>query len=228
MRTEALFGADSMKKLKNTKVVVFGVGGVGGYVVEALTRSGVGRIDVVDPDCIAKSNLNRQIIALESTVGKSKTLVIKERMLQINPMVEVNCFDVFYTPDNADAIDLSIYDYIVDAIDYVPGKVELVVRANKLNIPIISSMGFGNKLNPAKVEVADLSKTSVCPLARTMRRLLREKGISHLKTVYSKEIPTKPVCPLDNSGKPTVASVAFVPSVAGLIIASEVVKDIAL
>lgn len=227
LRTEALFSAESMEKLKNSKVIVFGVGGVGGYTAEALVRSGVGRIDVVDPDKVAKSNLNRQIIALESTVGKSKTAVIKERMLQINPMVEINCFEVFYTPENADTIDLSVYDYIIDAIDYVPGKVELSVRANKLNIPIISSMGFGNKLNPTEVEVADLSKTSVCPLARTMRRLLKEKGITHIKTVYSKEIPTKPACTLDSSGKPTVASVAFVPSVAGLVIASEVIKDIA-
>ena len=227
LRTEALFGAESMENLRNAKVIVFGVGGVGGYTAEALVRSGIGRIDVVDPDKVAKSNLNRQIIALESTVGKSKVSVIKERMLQINPLVEVNCFDLFYTPENADSIDLSVYDYIVDAIDFVPGKVELSVRANKLNIPIISSMGFGNKLNPTQVEVADLSKTSVCPLARTMRRLLREKGITHLKTVYSKEIPTKPACPLDSSGKATVASVAFVPSVAGLVIASEVIKDIA-
>ena len=227
LRTEALFGADSMEKLKNSRVIVFGVGGVGGYVVEALVRSGVGRIDVVDPDKVAKSNLNRQIIALDSTVGRSKTAVIKERMLSINPAVEVNCFDVFYTPENADDIELSCYDYIVDAIDFVPGKVELAVRAKELSIPIISSMGFGNKLCPTQVEVADLSKTSVCPLARTMRRLLKEKGITHLKTVYSKEIPTKPAGPLDLSGKPTVASVAFVPSVAGLVIASEVVKDLA-
>lgn len=226
LRTEALLGAESMEKLKNSAVIVFGVGGVGGYVVEALARSGVCRIDVVDPDKVAKSNLNRQIIALESTVGKSKASVIRERISAINPVVQVNSFEIFYTPENADEVDLSVYDYIVDAIDYVPGKVELAVRANNLNIPIISSMGFGNKLNPTEIEVADLSKTSVCPLARTMRRLLREKGISHLKTVYSKEIPQKPVGPLDSSGKPTVASIAFVPSVAGLVIASEVIKDI--
>ncbi len=227
IRTQALFGADAMEKLNNSKVIVFGVGGVGGYAVEALARSGVGRIDVVDPDRVAKSNLNRQIIALESTVGKSKVQVIKERILQINPGAQVNCFELFYLPENADSIDLSVYDYIVDAIDTVPAKVELCVRAKTLGVPIISSMGFGNKLDPTQVEVADLSKTSVCPLARTMRRLLREKGITHLKTVYSREIPTIPACPMDPQGKPTVASVAFVPSVAGLVIASEVIKDLA-
>ena len=227
LRTEALFGAERMNKLRNSKVIVFGVGGVGGYTVEALARSGVGRIDVVDPDKVAKSNLNRQIIALESTVGRSKTQVIKERIEQIDPSIEVNTFEVFYEPQNADVIDLSVYDYIVDAIDFVPAKVELVVRANNLSVPIISSMGFGNKLNPTEVEVADLSKTSVCPLARTMRRLLREKGITHLKTVYTKELPKTPTGELDKAGKPTVASVAFVPSVAGLVIASEVIKDLA-
>ncbi len=227
LRTEALFGKDSMEKLKNSKVIVFGVGGVGGYTVEALARSGVGFIDVVDPDLVAKSNLNRQIIALDSTVGRKKTEVIKERILSINPEAQVNCFDIFYMPENSHLIDLSVYDYIVDAIDTVPAKVDIICRAQTYNIPVISSMGFGNKLNPTMVEVADLSKTSVCPLARTMRRLLKEKGITHLKTVYSKEIPIKPLGELDSSGKPTVASVAFVPSVAGLVIASEVIKDLA-
>lgn len=228
LRTEALLGTASMEKLKNSKIIVFGVGGVGGYTVEALARSGVGNIDVVDPDTVAKSNLNRQIIALESTVGRKKTEVIKERILSINPNVQVNCFDIFYMPDNADEIDLSHYDYIVDAIDTVPAKVDIICRAKTLGIPVISSMGFGNKLNPTMVEVSDLSKTSVCPLARTMRRLLKEKGITHLKTVYTKELPQKPQGELDSSGKPTVASIAFVPSVAGLVIASEVIKDLAL
>ncbi len=227
LRTEALFGKASMEKLKNSKVIVFGVGGVGGYTVEALARSGVGAIDVVDPDLVAKSNLNRQIIALECTVGRKKTEVIKERILSINPQVQVNCFDIFYLPENSHLIDLSVYDYIVDAIDTVPAKVDIVCRAKALDIPVISSMGFGNKLDPTMVEVADLSKTSVCPLARTIRRLLREKGITHLKTVYSKETPKTPQGELDSSGKPTVASVAFVPSVAGLVIASEVIKDLA-
>lgn len=226
LRTEALFGAEKMQILRQARVIVFGVGGVGGYTVEALARSGVGRIDIVDPDKIAKSNLNRQIIALESTVGKSKVQVMKERINQIDSTTQVTCFELFYTPDNADAIDLSQYDYIVDAIDFIPAKVELAVRGSSLSVPVISSMGFGNKLDPTQVEVADLSKTSVCPLARTMRRLLKEKGITHLKTVYTKEIPKKPQGSMDTAGKPTVASVAFVPSVAGLVIASEVIKDL--
>ena len=227
LRTEALLGDVSMEKLKKSRVIVFGVGGVGGYTVEALARSGVGAIDVVDPDLVAKSNLNRQIIALENTVGRKKTEVIKERILSINPEVKVTCIDIFYLPENSHLIDLSVYDYIVDAIDTVPAKIDIICRAKELEIPVISSMGFGNKLNPTMVEVADLSKTSVCPLARTIRRLLREKGITHVKTVYSKEIPKTPAGKLDSSGKPTVASVAFVPSVAGLVIASEVIKDLA-
>ncbi len=227
LRTEALLGKASMESLKKSKVIVFGVGGVGGYTVEALARSGIGAIDVVDPDLVSKSNLNRQIIALENTVGRKKTEVIKERIHSINPEVKVNTFDIFYMPENSHLIDLSVYDYIVDAIDTVPAKVDIICRAKSLNIPVISSMGFGNKLNPTMIEVTDLSKTSVCPLARTIRRLLREKGITHLKTVYSKEIPNKPQGELDSSGKLTVASVAFVPSVAGLVIASEVIKDLA-
>ncbi|MBQ4105576.1 MAG: tRNA threonylcarbamoyladenosine dehydratase [Clostridia bacterium] len=226
LRTEALLGESAMKKLKSSRVIVFGVGGVGGYVVEALARSGVGNIDLVDPDTVAESNINRQIIALESTVGRAKTDVMRERIREINPDASVQTFNIFYTPENADSIDLSCYDYIVDAIDTVPAKIELITRARALSIPIITSMGFGNKLDPTMVEVADISKTSVCPLARAMRRLLRDKGILHVKAVYSKETPTTPACPLDSSGKPTVASVAFVPSVAGLVIASEVIKDL--
>lgn len=227
LRTKALLGESAMNKLKNSKVIVFGVGGVGGYVVEALARSGVGAIDVVDPDKVAKSNLNRQIIALESTVGKQKTEVICDRIHQIDPSITAQRFDVFYTPENSHEIDLSGYDYIVDAIDTVAAKVDIICRAKAHNIPVISSMGFGNKLDPTAVEISDISKTSVCPLARTMRRLLREKGITHVKTVYSKESPITPACPLDSAGKPTVASIAFVPSVAGLVIASEVIKDLA-
>ena len=226
IRTEALLGKDAMEKLINSRIIVFGVGGVGGYTVEALARTGVGAIDVVDPDVVAKSNLNRQIIALESTIGRRKTEVIKERILSINPEIKVNCFDIFYTPENSHLIDLSPYDYIVDAIDTVSAKVDIICRAKALDIPVISSMGFGNKLNPTMIEVADLSKTSVCPLARTMRRLLKEKGITHIKTVYTKEIPQKPQDELDSAGKPSVSSNAFVPSVAGLIIASEVIKDL--
>ena len=226
IRTEALLGKDAMEKLRDSRIIVFGVGGVGGYTVEALARTGVGAIDVVDPDVVAKSNLNRQIIALESTIGRRKTEVIKERILSINPEIKVNCFDIFYTPENSHLIDLSPYDYIVDAIDTVSAKVDIIYRAKALDIPVISSMGFGNKLNPTMIEVADLSKTSVCPLARTMRRLLKEKGITHIKTVYTKEIPQKPQGELDSAGKSSVSSNAFVPSVAGLIIASEVIKDL--
>lgn len=227
LRTQALLGEDAMKRLCNSRVIVFGVGGVGGYTVEALARSGVGTIDIVDPDSVAKSNINRQIIALDSTVGRKKAEVITERIHAINPAVSVRAFDIFYLPENADTIDLSCYDYIVDAIDTVAAKVEIISRAKALGVPVITSMGFGNKLDPTAVEVADISKTSVCPLARTMRRLLRDKGITHVKAVYSKEPPKTPACPLDSSGKPTVASIAFVPSVAGLVIAAEVIKDLA-
>ncbi len=226
IRTKALIGDNAFEKLRRSRVIVFGVGGVGGYVVEALARSGVGSIDVVDPDTVAKSNLNRQIIALESTVGKQKTQVIKDRVKDIDPEIKVNCFDIFYTPEVGDKIDLTGYDYIIDAIDTVAAKVDIICRAKSQDIPVISSMGFGNKLNPTEIEVADLSKTSVCPLARTIRRLLKEKGITHLKTVYTKESPIVPVSALDSSGKPSVASISFVPSTAGLIIASEVVKDL--
>ncbi len=226
IRTQALIGDEALQKLRHSKVIVFGVGGVGGYVVEALARCGVGTIDVVDPDSVAKSNLNRQIIALESTIGKQKTQVIKERIKDIDPEINVNCFDIFYTPENTDEIDLIGYDYIVDAIDTVQSKVDIICRAKKQGTPVISSMGFGNKLNPTEIEVADISKTSVCPLARTMRRLLREKGINHLKTVYTKEVPKTPATIDDLSGKPSVASISFVPSTAGLIIASEVIKDL--
>lgn len=226
LRTEALLGRDALLKLRDSRVLVFGVGGVGGYVVEALARSGVGAIDLVDADVVSKSNINRQIIALESTVGRRKTDVTAERIKAIDPSISVKCFDMFYLPDNADEIDFSGYDYIVDAIDTTSAKLEIIIRAKKLSIPVITSMGFGNKLDPTKVEIADISKTSVCPLARNMRRLLKDRGITHVKAVYSTEQPTKPACPLDAAGKPTVASVAFVPSVAGLVIASEVIKTL--
>lgn len=227
IRTEAILGSDAMKKLREAKVIVFGIGGVGGHTAEALVRSGVGEIHIVDPDDVSVTNINRQLIANENTVGMKKTDVMKKHLESINPEVRIKCFDIFYTPENADSIDLSVYDYIVDAIDTVPSKVNIAERAHTLGVPLISSMGFGNKLNPTMIEVADLSKTEVCPLARTMRRLLRLKGITHLKTVYSKEIPTVPDTPIEDGGKRTVGSVAFVPSVAGLVIASEVVKDIA-
>lgn len=226
LRTEALLGSDKMNKLKRCRVIVFGVGGVGGYAVEALARSGVGDITLVDPDTVSLTNINRQIIALNDTVGRKKVEVMRERILKINPDASVKTLDMFYSSDNADEIDLKQYDYIVDAIDSVPSKIEMITRANELKVPIISSMGFGNKLDPLKVELEDISKTSVCPLARVMRRKLKDHGIYHLKTVYSRELPTAPDTPVEDNGKRLVASIAFIPSVAGLVIASEVVKEL--
>ena len=244
-RTELLVGKDGMEKLSNSHVAVFGIGGVGGYVVEALVRSGVSKFDIIDDDMVCLTNINLQIIATRDTVGKYKVDVMKERILSINPNAEVNTFKCFYMPENADDFDLSKYDYIVDAIDTVTAKLELIVRAKQLNVPIISSMGAGNKLNPAEFEVADIYSTSVCPLARVMRYELRKRGIKSLKVVYSKEKPIRPIedmsiscrthciCPKGTAHKCTErrdipGSVAFVPSVVGLIIASEIFKDIAL
>ncbi len=223
-RTRALLGDEAMEKLNNSRVAVFGVGGVGGYVVEALARSGVGGIDVFDKDTVSVSNINRQIIATQDTVGMAKVDVVKARVMAINPQCKVNTHQVFYLPENADDYDFSEYDYIVDAIDTVTAKLEIIVRADKCGIPVISSMGTGNKLDPTRLEVADISKTEVCPLARVMRRELRAGGIKHLKVVYSKEEPIK--SGIEENGKPVPGSVAFVPSVAGLIIAGEVVKDL--
>lgn len=223
-RTRALLGDEAMAKLNSSRVAVFGVGGVGGYVVEALTRSGVGVIDVFDKDIVAVSNINRQIIATNDTVGMSKVEAIKTRVKAINPKCVVHAHEVFYLPENADNYDFSEYDYIVDAIDTVTAKLEIIVRANECGIPVISSMGTGNKLDPTRLEVADISKTEVCPLARVMRRELRNRGINHLKVVYSKEEPIK--SEITENGKSVPGSVAFVPSVAGLIIAGEVVKDL--
>lgn len=244
-RTELLVGKEGMDRLFKSHVAIFGVGGVGGYVVEALVRSGVYKFDLIDDDMVCLTNLNRQIIATRQTVGKHKVDVMKERILSINPDAEVNTFKCFYMPENADEFDLSKYDYIVDAIDTVTAKLELITRAKKLNVPIISSMGAGNKLNPAEFEVADIYSTSVCPLARVMRHELRKRGVDSLKVVYSKEKPIRPIedmsiscrthciCPKGAVHKCTErrdipGSVAFVPSVVGLIIASEIFKDIAL
>ena len=227
-RTEMLIGKDSFEKLRNSRVAVFGVGGVGGYVVEALARSGIGNLDLIDRDTVSISNINRQIIALSSTVGKYKTEVEKARAEDINPDTRVNTYNIFYTPETAETFDFSQYDYIVDAIDTVSGKIQLVVQADKSNTPIISSMGAGNKLNPTLFEVSDIYKTSVCPLARVMRKELKERGIKKLKVVYSKETPIEPkVKEYDETTKKiTPASIAFVPSVVGLIIAGEVIKDL--
>ena len=212
-RTEQILG--SLEKLNNAHVAVFGVGGVGGYVVEALVRSGVGEITVVDKDVVSLSNINRQIIALHSTVGMPKVEAIKARALDINPSVKVNTYETFFLPENASVFDFSKYDYVVDCVDTVAAKIEIVVRAKEAGVPVISAMGAGNKLDPTRFEVADIYSTSVCPLCRVMRKELKCRGIDSLKVVYSKEEPLK------TEG---VGSVAFVPSVMGLIIAGEVIK----
>ena len=222
-RLEMMIGLENFNKLKTKKVIVFGIGGVGGYVVEALTRSAIGRIDIVDSDKISSSNINRQIIALNSTIGQYKTEVMKKRMLDINSEINVETYNIFFLPDNQDEIDFSKYDYIIDAIDTIKAKIALVECAKKYDIPIISSMGTGNKLNPSMLEVSDIYKTSVCPLARVMRQELKRRNIDKLKVVYSKEIPIKNK---NIDGKNIPSSNSFVPSVAGLIIASEVVKDL--
>ena len=238
-----MLGKDAMEKLADSRVAVFGIGGVGGYTVEALARSGVGTIDIIDDDKVCLTNINRQIYATQKTVGKYKVDVAKERILEINPQANVNIFKTFYSPETADLFDFNNYDYVVDAIDTVTGKIELVMNADKTGTPIISSMGAGNKLNPAEFEVADIYKTSVCPLAKVMRHELRKRGIKKLKVVYSKEKPITPIedmaisckahciCPPGTARKCTQrrqvpGSNAFVPSVVGLIIAGEVIKDL--
>ncbi len=215
-----------MKKLKTAHVAVFGLGGVGGHTVEALGRCGIGRFSLFDSDVVAESNLNRQIIATKDTIGMNKTEAMRDRILAINPDAKVELYNVFYLPENADAFPLDKYDYIVDAIDTVSAKIELAVRCEKLNIPLISSMGTGNKLNPTALTVTDIYKTSTCPLARVMRRELKNRNVKKLKVVYSKETPIKPLFQDNLSKKQTPGSCSFVPSVAGLIIASEVVKDL--
>lgn len=217
-RTELLLGREAMEKLAGSKVAVFGIGGVGGYVCEALVRSGVGAFDLIDNDKVCLSNLNRQIIATRKTVGKYKTEVMKERILEINPEVDVTIHNCFFLPENANEFPFEEYDYVVDAVDTVTAKIELVMRAKEQNTPIISSMGAGNKLDGSQFRVADIYKTKVCPLAKVMRRELKKRGVKELKVVYSEEMPAV-------RGE-IPASVAFVPSVAGLIIAGEVVKDL--
>lgn len=229
LRTEMLIGKDAVEKLNNSRVAVFGVGGVGGYVVEALSRAGVGNIDIIDNDTISVSNLNRQIIALNSTVGKNKVDVLKARLLDINPNLKVETYKCFFTRNTE--FDFSKYDYVVDAIDTVVGKLELIIRAKSANVPIICSMGTGNKMNPTMFEVADISKTSVCPLAKVIRQELKKRRIKKVKVVYSKEMPLKPIVSEDmdvetKGGRIAPASNSFCPAVAGLIIASEVIKDL--
>ena len=218
-RTESLIGAVALEKLKKSHIAVFGVGGVGGYVVEALVRSGIGEITLIDNDTVKPSNINRQLIASHSTLDLKKTDAYKERIKDINPEIKVNTYDIFYLPETKDEIDFSKFNYVVDAIDTVSGKLTIIEKCNVENIPVISSMGTGNKLNPTAFEISDISKTSVCPLARVMRRELKKRGIYKLKVLYSKEEPLK-----QDSRVP--ASISFVPSVAGLIIAGEVIKDL--
>ena len=229
IRTEMLIGREAIEKLNKTKVAIFGVGGVGGYAFEGLIRSGVGSIDVFDNDDVNITNINRQIIALHSTIGRKKVDVIKERGLLINPNAIINTFDSFVLESNIDNIDFSQYDYIIDAIDTVNGKLAIIEKAKRLNIKVISSMGTGSKLNPLDLKVTDISKTKGCPLARVMRTELKKRNITELKVVYSEE-EVKPCLvenpPLRESGRPTPSSISFVPSVAGLIIASEVIKDL--
>ena len=226
-RTELLLGKEAMEKLSRCRVAVFGVGGVGGYVCEALARSGVGAFDLIDNDKVCLSNINRQIIATRRTVGEYKTEVMKERILEINPEADVRIHNCFFLPENADEFSFEEYDYIVDAVDTVTAKIELVMKADENNVPIISSMGAGNKLDGSQFKVADIYKTKVCPLAKVMRRELKKRGVKKLKVVYSEEIPLTPIEHIsDGSRRQLPGSVAFVPSVAGLIIAGEVVKDI--
>lgn len=250
-----LLGAEALDTLSGKRVAIFGVGGVGGYVCEALVRCGIGEFDIIDNDTVAESNLNRQIIALHSNIGRSKVEVMKERMLDINPDVKVNVHECFFLPENADSFDFSKYDYVIDAVDTVTAKIEIIMRSKAANVPVISSMGTGNKLNPAMLTVTDISKTQMDPLAKVMRRELKKRGIYNLKVVYSEEQPIKPHVSNGQSNpeggsnltsvqatestaetsnetrsaspsrRSTPGSVSFVPSVAGLIIASEVVKD---
>ena len=243
-RTELLIGKEALERLSKAHVAVFGIGGVGGYVVEALVRSGIGAYDLIDDDKVCLTNLNRQIIATRDTIGRHKVEVMRERILSINPDAEVTTHRCFYLPENAQDFEFSSYDYVVDAVDTVTAKLEIVMRAKESNIPVISCMGVGNKLNPTQLEIADIYKTSVCPLAKVMRRELRKRGVDKLKVLYSKEEPITPlddsedtcrehcVCPPGTTRKCTQrraipGSISFVPSAAGLIIASEVVKDLA-
>lgn len=227
-RTERIFGAEGMERLKNSHVAVFGVGGVGSYIAEGLARSGVGHIDLIDSDDVDITNINRQIEALSDTVGRPKAEAMRERILQINPECEVKVHNCFFLPENSDSFDFTRYDYIADAVDTVTAKIELVMKASREDTPIISSMGTGNKLCPAMLEVSDIYKTSVCPLARVMRQELKKRGVKKLKVVYSKEEPIQAAASDEEHAhrRNIPASAVFVPATAGLIIASEIVKDI--
>lgn len=226
-RSEMLLGAAAIQKLQSSRVAVFGIGGVGGYVAEALARAGVGALDLVDNDVVSLTNLNRQIIALHSTLGQPKTKVAEQRLKDINPAIQIVCHNCFYLPENSTEFDLAQFDYVADAIDTVAGKIALVEQAQQAGTPIISAMGAGNKLDPTALKVADIAATKVCPLAKVMRRELRQRGINHLKVVYSEEQALVPQPSEENSGKrQTAGSVSFVPSVMGLIMAGEIIKDL--
>lgn len=241
-RTISLIGTDAFSKLHSSHVAVFGVGGVGGYVVEALVRSGVGEITVIDNDTVSKSNINRQIIALHSTIGRNKVDVIKERAVDINPNVKINAVKTFFLPETACEFDFSKYDYVVDAVDTVTAKIKIIECAKAAGVPVISSMGTGNHLDASKFQIADISKTSVCPLSRVMRRELKSRGIKNVKVLFSTEMPVEKKCAAGeadgvdelhedgeagkSNGKVTPASIAFVPPVAGLLIAGEVVREL--
>ena len=231
-RTELLIGEEGLKKLSQSRVAIFGIGGVGGYAAEALVRSGLGEIDIIDNDKVSITNINRQLYALHSTVGKYKVDVAKDRILDINPNIKVNCYNTFFSPETCKVFDFTKYDYVIDAIDTVVGKLALIEQAKANNVPIICSMGAGNKLNPSALEVTDISKTSICPLARVIRTELRKRNIKDVKVVYSKEAPIKPMhgdnLQAENlkGNHPAPGSCAFVPSVAGLIMAGEVIKDL--
>ncbi|MBQ8567753.1 MAG: tRNA threonylcarbamoyladenosine dehydratase [Oscillospiraceae bacterium] len=232
-RTELLYGRKGMEKLYNSSVLIFGIGGVGGYVTEALARSGIGRLDLVDSDTVSVSNINRQIIATVDTIGRYKTEVMRDRISTINREADVRVYNTFVTPDNITEFDFSEYTYVIDAVDTVSAKIEIILRAQAADVPVISSMGAGNKLDPTRFRVADIYKTSVCPLAKTMRYELKRRGVKKLKTVFSDE-PAAPHDPeaesrfsAENNGRRYIpASNAFVPSAAGLVIASQVIKDI--
>lgn len=240
IRTRLLIGDDPLTKLSSAKVAVFGVGGVGGFCVESLARAGIGTLHLYDDDTISESNLNRQLIALHSTIGRPKVEVMAQRVLDINPSCNVKAFPMFYLPENADQVDLSQYDYVVDAIDTVAAKLELAVRCTARNIPIISAMGSGNKLDPTAFVVTDISKTQGCPLARVMRKELRKRGIVHLNVVYSKEEPLSPLLPPEEEVPSTATdtrpassarraipgSISFVPAAAGLVLAGAVIRDL--
>lgn len=219
-RTESLIGKDSLEKLFKSRIAVFGIGGVGSYVIEALARAGIGALDLIDNDIINITNINRQLIALNSTIGEAKVEIAKKRILDINPNAQVTIYKKFFSPENSNEFDFSKYDYIIDAIDSVTGKIELIIKSQESKIPIISSMGTGNKLHPEMFEITDIYKTSVCPLAKVMRTELKKRGIKKLKVVYSKEIPIK------QTGQRIPTSISFVPATAGLIIAGEVINDL--